>query len=117
MIDIRKVKFELLNDEELKQAVEDSEQVAESVRVINNEAQIDELADDIRSQIAMGLPVQIIQVDSAVQRCNQSGDTIQCGVLGKILACAYEVGCQPNFSSACTKTKFTITGCNSVTFS
>lgn len=117
MIDIRKVKFELLNDEELKQIVEGSEQVAESVRVINNETQIAELADDIRSQLALNLPVQIIQVDNAIQRCNQSGDTIQCGTLGKILACAYEVGCQPNFSSACTKTKFTITGCDVVTFS
>ncbi|NLE04315.1 MAG: hypothetical protein GX638_05860, partial [Crenarchaeota archaeon] len=79
MIDIRKVKFELLNDEELKQIVEGSEQVAESVRVINNETQIAELADDIRSQLALNLPVQIIQVDNAIQRCNQSGDTIQCG--------------------------------------
>ncbi|MGI6291620.1 MAG: hypothetical protein ACOXZH_04270 [Bacteroidales bacterium] len=117
MIDVRKVNFELLNDEELKQVLVNAEQIADSVRAIENEDQINELANDIRSQIAMGLPVQIIQVDSTVRTCNQSGDTIQCNVLNKILACAYEVGCQPNFSSECTKSKFTIRGCDIVTFS
>ena len=50
--------------------------------------------------------------------CNKTGDTIYCNLVSKILACAYEVGCKPNFSSSCGKAaSFTINGCSSVTFS
>lgn len=112
---LKTIKLELLNDGELKQSVGVvTSEEDEFVRTIENEEQLDKLTRDIRHQ---GLPVQIITLVSATQKCSASGDTIQCGILGKILACAYEVSCKPNFASECTKSKFTITGCEIIIFS
>lgn len=71
------------------------------------------------SEIQGGVGVSVpISAGSAVSNiCEASGDTIVCGVLGKVRCClVIEVGCKPQFSSSCMGLKVTINGCNSVTF-
>lgn len=48
--------------------------------------------------------------------CNKTGDTISCGLLGKIINCKTgELNCIGNFSSSCDKGSFTVSGCTEVT--
>ena len=69
--------------------------------------QLELLNDEESNQIRGGAPTI----------CTKAGDTIACNLVSKILACAFEVSCKPNFSSSCDKSSFTINGCDTVTFS
>ena len=96
MKDLSKIKLELLNDEEANQLKGGIAQMA----ALETSAMMNTLV-----------------LEAKPTTCNKTGDTIACNLATKILACAYEVGCQPNFASSCDKKSFVITGCNVVTFS
>ena len=94
-------KLKLLNDEEADQFKGGAMQMAEF---------------QVGSALQMDF-ANVMRIEAGATTCNKAGDTIACNLVSKIVACAYEVGCQPNFSSSCSKTSFAITGCSTVTFS
>lgn len=72
---------------------------------------------EIQGGVGVSVPISVGS-GTVSNICSASGDTIICGVLGKVRCCAaFEVGCKPQFRSSCGGLKVTISGCNIVTIS